>query len=259
MAYLPKQNRSLLRRFHTVGKPGANKTNVRNLSVRNHDVSKTDVRRFDVRRRGKRQLDAPKCRTGLVNLRGRLPGHPLHTFDLHNLDSHNVDGELPRGSRLQRRLKSNWKRDRIFLNTVRRRRSHLSRLRTVLNRHHSRYKLRQMIVVFAALCITLGGAVWTHLFIREQVTFAGVPYRIVHKFWNDKPARDAYFVGDRQALHGRLKALEIEEDIKAYYREQFPDENELDQYIHQIMFDRTGYVGEAYGVDNFGDLYPIYY
>ena len=114
-------------------------------------------------------------------------------------------------------------------------------------------------MVSSALCTTLGGLVWTNLFIKEQVTFAGVPYRIVHKFWNDKPARDAYFVGDRQALHDRLKALEVEEDIKDYYRDHFANEHELDKHIHQIMFDRTGYVGEAYSVDNFGDLHSIYY
>ncbi|MEL6940906.1 MAG: hypothetical protein AAFO84_17125, partial [Cyanobacteria bacterium J06598_1] len=99
----------------------------------------------------------------------------------------------------------------------------------------------------------------TSLFVREQVTFAGVPYRIVDKFWNDKAARDAYFVGDRNALHDRLKTLGVEEDIKDYYRDRFANEYELDQHIHQIMFDRTGYVGEAYNVNNFGQLSSLGY
>ncbi|MGD1897247.1 MAG: hypothetical protein ACFB16_09895 [Phormidesmis sp.] len=165
--------------------------------------------------------------------------------------------DLPKGSRVQRRLKSKVKRDRIFLNVVRSKRRQVSQLRQKLNTHRAKRRLLQRLVVTSVLGVTLGSAVWTNLFIREQVTFGGVPYRIVHKFWNDKSARDAYFIGDRQALHDRLKALGVEEDIKDYYRDRFDNEHQLDRHIHQIMFDRTGYVGEAYKVDNFGQLSSI--
>ncbi|MEL7331043.1 MAG: hypothetical protein AAFN12_02280 [Cyanobacteria bacterium J06560_2] len=145
------------------------------------------------------------------------------------------------------------------MSTVRRKRNPVSRLRQRLNANRSQYRLWQRFVVGGAICMTLGSATWTSLFVREQVTFAGVPYRIVDKFWNDKAARDAYFVGDRNALHDRLKTLGVEEDIKDYYRDRFANEYELDQHIHQIMFDRTGYVGEAYNVNNFGQLSSLGY
>jgi hypothetical protein len=41
----------------------------------------------------------------------------------------------------------------------------------------------------------------------------------------------------------------IEEKMKDYYRPQISDEGVLDQHIHQILYDRTGYVGEAYQVN----------
>ena len=42
--------------------------------------------------------------------------------------------------------------------------------------------------------------------------------------------------------------LGVEYDIKAYYRDRIQDPVKLDQHIHQILFDRTGYVGESYTV-----------
>ncbi len=119
--------------------------------------------------------------------------------------------------------------------------------------------LLQRMMAGAAITLTASSLVWTNLFIQERVTFAGVPYRIINKFWRDKPARAAYFAGSREDLHERLKALGVEADIKDYYRDRFTSEYELDKYIHQIMFDRTGYVGEAYQVNNFGKLTPIEY
>lgn len=107
----------------------------------------------------------------------------------------------------------------------------------------------------ATLCLGLGVVLWTSLFIGERTTLGGVPYGIIRTFWNDKTARDAYFSGDAQVLHDRLSTLGVEASIKAYYRDQFEDEYALDRYIHQIMFDRTGYVGEAYRVNEQGQLY----
>lgn len=115
-----------------------------------------------------------------------------------------------------------------------------------------RRRWQRTIALVGSLGVIATG--WGGLFVSEQVTLGGVPYRIVRKFWRDKTARDAYFVGDRQALHDQLRALGVEGDIKDYYRDRFDNEHELDRHIHQIMFDRTGYVGEAYDVDNYGRL-----
>lgn len=160
-------------------------------------------------------------------------------------------------SRLQRRLSLSLGRNRRFFDLVRRRRSRYEnrpsqlskrlRVRRILQR-----KLRLALVALASLGV--GAACWGGLFINEQVTLGGVPYRVVRKFWNSQAARDAYFAGDRQALHDQLSALGVENDIKNYYRDRFDNEYELDRHIHQIMFDRTGYVGEAYDVDNYGRL-----
>ncbi|MEL7227427.1 MAG: hypothetical protein AAGL17_21995 [Cyanobacteria bacterium J06576_12] len=165
----------------------------------------------------------------------------------------------PKGSRLQRRLKVYGSRDRTFLDLLRRKRNQPSRLNQRLSADRSQSLLMRRCVRGVAIALTVGGLIWTNLFIQEKVTFAGVPYRIINKFWNDKPARTAYFVGDRQGLHDRLQDLGVEEDIKAYYRDRFDSEYELDKYIHQIMFDRTGYVGEAYRVNGFGELISIDY
>jgi hypothetical protein len=77
---------------------------------------------------------------------------------------------------------------------------------------------------------------------------------VILTFLQDQPARTAYFQNDDQALHDRLDALGIEEQIKAYYRPQIPDEIKLDQYIHQVFYNRTGYVGNEYQVNEQGTL-----
>lgn len=174
-----------------------------------------------------------------------------------------VDTPLSKKSRLQRRLKKHRSSDLAFYDLVQRRHAQPSRLNRRLNRRvkneRSQPVLWQRFMAGFGMVLAISGLVWTHLFIQEQVTLAGVPYGIVRTFWNDKPARTAYFSGDRQALHGRLRSLGVEADIKAYYRDHFSNEYELDKHIHQIMFDRTGYVGEAYQVDNFGRLDSVEY
>jgi len=85
-------------------------------------------------------------------------------------------------------------------------------------------------------------------------TIGQVPIPILLKFIADQPARTAYFRQDKQALHDRLVALGVEEEMKAFYRPQIPDEVKLDQHIHQIFYERTGYVGEAYRVNAQGRL-----
>lgn len=102
--------------------------------------------------------------------------------------------------------------------------------------------------------LTLGAGlatvtVLTAVILGPSLTIEGVPVSIVVKFLQDEPARAAYFSGNKQGLHARLQELRVEEEIKAYYRPQIPDEIELDQHIHQIFYDTTGYVGMAYQVN----------
>lgn len=87
-----------------------------------------------------------------------------------------------------------------------------------------------------------------------MVVIQGVPSSIIVKFLQDSQARDAYFQGDAKKIHARLSALHVEKDIKDYYRKKISDPIELDRYIHQLMYDRTGYVGEDYQVTTRGDL-----
>ncbi|GAB4381895.1 MAG: hypothetical protein Kow00121_41310 [Elainellaceae cyanobacterium] len=91
-------------------------------------------------------------------------------------------------------------------------------------------------------------------FTSGEIVVGDVPLSIVALFLQDETARTAYLQGDRQQLHARLQTLGVEERIKAFYRPQFQDEIELDRYIHQIFYDRTGYVGLNYRVDANGQL-----
>ncbi|MEL6604569.1 MAG: hypothetical protein AAFP20_15245 [Cyanobacteria bacterium J06614_10] len=134
-----------------------------------------------------------------------------------------------------------------------------SRLMARLAQKQARRRLLRRVALACTLTIAIAGGTWSHLFFQEKVTLGGVPYGIIDKFWNDRIARNAYFAGDRQGLHDRLQVLGVEEDIKDFYRDRFTNEHELDRYIHQIMFDRTGYVGEAYEVNNYGRLISVKY
>ena len=163
-------------------------------------------------------------------------------------------------SRVQHRLSCVDVRDRKLLKLLRRRRGRPSRLDRRLRTKRFRKLWIRGSLVAALTLFSLGGSVWAALFLDGKVTYRGVPYQVIRKFWQDEIAKTAYFSGDEQALHYRLSELGIERDIKAYYRAQpesdFENEYELDRHIHQIMFDRTGYVGEAYQVDRHGRLVP---
>lgn len=104
------------------------------------------------------------------------------------------------------------------------------------------------------LSVILLIGIWVVLFTGGYVTLGGVPAPIIMKFLRDETARDAFFEGDRTKLHNRLDDMGIEDDIKAYYRPQIPDEAQLDQYIHQLFYERTGYVGDRYRVNSQGVL-----
>jgi hypothetical protein len=91
---------------------------------------------------------------------------------------------------------------------------------------------------------------------KDTLTYRGVPIGMILDFLADPIARDAYFEGDRTLLHKRLDDLGFERNIKAFYRPQFSDEAALDRYIHQLMYENTGYVGEAYHLGQGGQLVP---
>jgi hypothetical protein len=118
-----------------------------------------------------------------------------------------------------------------------------------------RKSLKRSVVLFSLLffvLITIGIGLLTSTFI----TFKGVPLPIIVQFLVDEPARKEYFAGDKKGLHDRLQQMGIEEEIKAFYRPKIQDENKLDQYIHQIFYNSTGYVGEGYFVNSQGLLVP---
>ena len=102
------------------------------------------------------------------------------------------------------------------------------------------------------LMLILGGG-WV-VSRSPSFTIRGVPLPILVKFFRDEPARSAFFRGDTQALHDRLNGLGVEAEMKAFYRAQFRDEGQLDQHVHQIFFDVTGYVGKAYRLNDQGRL-----
>lgn len=99
--------------------------------------------------------------------------------------------------------------------------------------------------------------VLTTIVVGPSLTVQGVPIGIIFKFLQDGQAREAYFSDDKQGLHTRLQELDVEEEIKAFYRPQIPDEVQLDQHIHQIFYDTAGYVGKAYRVNAQGTLVLI--
>ncbi|MGB7416680.1 MAG: hypothetical protein WA902_20925 [Thermosynechococcaceae cyanobacterium] len=90
--------------------------------------------------------------------------------------------------------------------------------------------------------------------MAPSLTIQGVPLTMVVKFLRDRPARDAYFAKDKPGLHNRLQELGIEDEIKEFYRPQFSDEKQLDQHIHQVFYDLSGYVGKAYVLTDDGTL-----
>lgn len=123
--------------------------------------------------------------------------------------------------------------------------------KTALQQVLTAFYLAATLVVGAIVILFLSG----QLAIRSgQLAIVGIPAPIILEFLQDQPARSAYLQGNGRALHDRLKALGVKEQIKAYYRPQIPDELDLDQYIHQLLYERTGYVGESYRVNPKGIL-----
>ena len=111
-------------------------------------------------------------------------------------------------------------------------------------------KSQRLVSLFLLFPLTMGGVILA----RETVTIGEVPINIVWKFLGDEKARNAYLKRNKRELHDRLEAMGIEEDIKAFYRPKIQDEARLDQYIHQIFYHDTGYVGDGYYVNSQGIL-----
>ncbi len=129
--------------------------------------------------------------------------------------------------------------------------------RTRPSRYGSTYpssKADRLGAMIVYLCLLLNVGIGVVLLANRYLAIGGVPTPIIISFLQDETARNAYFQGDREKLHARLEEMGTEEEIKAFYRPQIPDEAKLDQHIHQIMYDRTGYVGEAYQVNSQGVL-----
>jgi hypothetical protein len=110
------------------------------------------------------------------------------------------------------------------------------------------------VLIYFSVLLSVG--IGVVLLTSERATIGGVPISIIMDFLRDETARSAYFEGDRQKLHDRLEAMGVEEEIKAFYRPQIRNEVKLDKYIHQLLYDRTGYVGDAYQVNTQGVLTP---
>jgi hypothetical protein len=120
--------------------------------------------------------------------------------------------------------------------------------------HRSSLTSTQWAVTIAYLLTTavVGAAV---LFMPTgRLTLGGVPVPIILTFLQDGKALNAYLDGDSKRLHARLGDMGIEEAMKDFYRTQIPNEAELDQHIHQLLYERTGYVGTAYRVNAEGVL-----
>lgn len=113
---------------------------------------------------------------------------------------------------------------------------------------HSSSKATLVVATIIGLFLLLCLEIWV-VYPFGNLTIGGVPIPIIISFLQDETARNAYFQGDRRLLHDRLQQMGIEERIKAFYRPQIRDEAKLDQHIHQLLYDRTGYVGKAYRVN----------
>ncbi|EKV02110.1 hypothetical protein Lepto7375DRAFT_4313 [Leptolyngbya sp. PCC 7375] len=120
-------------------------------------------------------------------------------------------------------------------------------LRSVQARQKSNKTMGKVIVAGAVGTLMAVGT-WVVLFTTGAVTLGGVPYTIILKVWQNPAARSALLGGEETELHNLMGSLGIEYDIKEYYRDRIKDPVKLDQHIHQILFDRTGYVGENYTV-----------
>ena len=117
--------------------------------------------------------------------------------------------------------------------------------------------LSPISLVFASFVfLFLGGLgwIWVEMLTKGYVAVGGVPSPIILSFLQNDSARIAYFDGDEEKLYAQIQNMNLAEKLKPYYRPQFAEEAKLDLHTHQILYDRTGYVGKAYQVSKQGVL-----
>lgn len=112
------------------------------------------------------------------------------------------------------------------------------------------------VVFKIILAIALGGLgwIWVEMLDKGHFAIGGVPSPIIVSFFQNETARKAYFDGDNEKLYSQVQSMDLADKLKPYYRSQFEDEAQLDRYTHQILYDRTGYIGKAYQVSPQGTL-----
>jgi hypothetical protein len=104
------------------------------------------------------------------------------------------------------------------------------------------------LFIFALIVIGFG------LQNSQSMTVKGIPVSILVKGLSDQDALNLYLSGDKKGFHDRLEEIGIKDEIKAFYRPKIRDEQQLDQHIHQIFYNLSGYVGVAYSVNQKGIL-----
>ena len=122
----------------------------------------------------------------------------------------------------------------------------------------ARPKKKSKAIARLILLALLAAGTWVTLFTTEVITLGGVPYSVLMKVWQNPATRAALLRRDSVALHDLMDNMGIEYEIKKYYSKRIQDPVELDQHIHQILYDRTRYVGENYVVVR-GKLIPKSY
>lgn len=105
----------------------------------------------------------------------------------------------------------------------------------------------------------LGGGTWFALFLSGVVTLGGVPFSVIGRVLANPATRSALFTFRAATLHDLMDNMGIEEEIKLYHSKHIQDPVELDQHIHQILYNWTRYVGENYVVGPRGKLIPKTY
>lgn len=112
------------------------------------------------------------------------------------------------------------------------------------------------VVFKIILAIALGGLgwIWIEILVKGHLAIGGVPSPLIFSFFQNEIARKAYFDGDSEKLYAQVQSMDLADKLKPYYRTQFEDEAQLDRYTHQILYDRTGYIGKAYQVNPQGML-----
>lgn len=105
----------------------------------------------------------------------------------------------------------------------------------------------------------LGGGTWFALFVAGMVTLGGVPFSVVSRVLATPDTRKALFTFRATHLHDLMDNMGIEEEIKIYHSKHIQDPVELDQHVHQVLYNWTRHVGENYVVGPRGKLIPKTY